>query len=239
MVSRLLYIRRIVMTDLKKYFTIGERIQIDHIDIRGNLQEYTSQVVDIREADFMDVLIPIHKNQDVYLKVESIVKIVLPKGDAVYEFKAVVYEKLFGRVPLLRLKIISEVNKIQRRNFYRLKLMRDIEARRLISEAGQESGQGKKLGDMFKCYLNDISAGGVLISTKEDIQEGDTLELRIDLNGIELVAFGIIVRRTLTVSPRAPYSYGVKFDKMSEFDKNKLSKFIFEEQRKLIKKGLI
>lgn len=227
------------MTDLKKYFTIGEKIQIDHIDIRGHLQEYISQVVDFHGLDFMDVLIPIHKNQDVYLKVDSIVKIVLPKGDAVYEFKAVVYEKLFGRVPLLRLKMISDVNKIQRRDFYRLKLMRDIEARKLLLENVLENNPEKKFGDVFKCYMHDISAGGVLISTKEDLQEGDTLEIRIDLNGIELVAYGIIVRRTLTVSPRAPYSYGVKFDKMSEFDKNKLSRFIFEEQRKLIKKGLI
>lgn len=227
------------MTDLKKFFTIGEKIQIDHIDIRGQLQEYTSQVVDIHGLDFMDVLIPIHKTQDVYLKVDSIVKIVLPKGDAVYEFKAVVYEKLFGRVPLLRLKTISEVNKIQRRDFYRLKLMRDIEARKILLENILENNQEKKFGDTFKCYLHDISAGGVLISTKEDLQEGDTLEIKIDLNGIELVAYGIIVRRTLTVSPRAPYSYGVKFDKMREFDKNKLSRFIFEEQRKLIKKGLI
>jgi|GEM_PF-815759 len=227
------------MTDLNKYFAIGEKIQIDHIDIKGLLQEYTSQVVDLHGKDFMDVLIPIHKNQDVYLRVDSIVKIVLPKGDAVYEFKAVVYEKLFGRVPLLRLKMISEVNKIQRRNFYRLKLMRDIEARKLLKAADQEKDQGKKFGEIFNCYLNDISAGGVQISTKEDIQEGDTLEMRIDLNGIELVAYGIIVRRTLTVSPRAPFSYGVKFDKLSESDKNKLSKFVFEEQRKLIKKGLI
>lgn len=227
------------MTDLKKFFTIGEKIQIDHIDIRGHLQEYASQVVDIHGLDFMDVLIPIHKNQDIYLKVDSIVKIVLPKGDAVYEFKAVVHEKLFGRVPLLRLKMISEVNKIQRRDFYRLKLMRDIEARKLLSKNDLGNKQEKKFGDIFKCYMHDISAGGVLISTKEDIQEGDTLELKIDLNGTELVAYGVIVRRTLTASPRAPFSYGVKFDKMSEFDKNKLSKFIFEEQRKLIKKGLI
>lgn len=221
------------MPDLKKYFTIGEKIQIDHIDIKGHLQEYRSQVVDIHEGAFMDVLIPIHKSRDVYLRQDSIVKLASAKGDAVYEFKAVIQEKLFGRVPLLRLKIISEVNKIQRRDSYRLKLMRDIEARHI------EDIKEKKFGEKFRCNLHDISAGGILISTNKEFQEGDMLEATIDLNGVQLVAYGIIVRRTLTVSHKAPYSYGIKFDKMSEFDKNKLIKFIFEEQRKLIKKGLI
>jgi len=221
------------MSDLKRYFAIGEKIQIDHIDAKGHMQEYRSQVVDIHDGDFMDVLIPIHKSRDVYLSQNSIVKIVSVKGDAIYEFKAVIQEKLFGRVPLLRLKVISEVNKIQRRDSYRLKLMRDIEVRRV------ENLQEKKLGEKFRCNLHDMSTGGILISTNKELQEGDMLEATIGLNGAQLVVYGIIVRRTLTVSHKAPYSYGVKFDKMSEFDKNKLTKFIFEEQRKLIKKGLI
>ncbi|HWR61774.1 MAG TPA: PilZ domain-containing protein, partial [Clostridia bacterium] len=192
-----------------------------------------SQVVDIHEGDFMDVLIPIHKSREVYFRQDSIVKLVSAKGDAIYEFKAVIQEKLFGRVPLLRVKIISEVNKIQRRDSYRLKLMRDIEARHI------EDIQGKKFGEKFRCNLHDISTGGILVSTNKEFQEGDMLEVTIGLNGLYLVTYGIIVRRTLTVSHKAPYSYGIKFDKMSEFDKNKLTKFIFEEQRKLIKKGLI
>lgn len=221
------------MPDLKKYFSIGERIQIDYIDSRGQLQEYRSQVADMHGEDLMDVLIPIHRNQDIFLRENSIIKIVTPKDEAVYEFTAVVTEKLFGRIPLLRLKIISEVNKIQRRNFFRLKLIRDVEVRQV------EDLREKKYGEKFNCNLLDISTGGVLITTNKDFQEGDMLELKIQLNEAELVAYGIIIRKTLTVSHKAPYSYGIMFDKMNESDKNKLTKFIFEEQRKLIKKGLI
>lgn len=221
------------MRDLKKYFTIGEKIQIDFIDTRGKLHEYASQVVELSSNDFIDILIPIYKTQEVSLRQDNIIKLIISKGEAVYEFKAVVYEKLFGRVPLLRLKIVSEVNKIQRRNFFRLKMMRNIEVRLL------EDAEEKRYSEKLKCNLHDISAGGLLVSTNKEFQVGDMLELMLDLNSTHLIVYGMIIRRTYTVSHKAPYAYGVRFEKLNESDKNKITKFIFEEQRKLIKKGLI
>ena len=122
------------MLDLNKYFTVGDKIHINYIDASGHLHEYSSQVIEVSDNEFMDILIPIHKSQDVYLRQNTIFKLVLSKGGAVYEFKTVLHEKLFGRIPLLRLKVLSEVNKIQRRDFYRLTLLRDIEAEKIWRE---------------------------------------------------------------------------------------------------------
>lgn len=221
------------MLDLKKYFAVGEKIQLDYKDIGGLSHEYVSQVVEIVGNEFIDVLIPIHQKRDVYLRQDAMLKVILSKGEAVYEFRAVLHEKLFGRIPLLRLKVLSEVNKIQRRDFYRLKVFREIEARRII-DLEQEN-----YGERFKCNLHDISAGGMLLSSKEDLQEGEMIESSLDLNGKKVVVYGIIVRRILTDNHKAPYSYGVKFDRMKEYERNVITRFIFEEQRRLIKKGLI
>ena len=221
------------MLDLNKYFTVGEKIQLDYIDVSGQLHEYRSQVIEIFDNDFIDVLIPIHKKHDVYLRQDIILKLVISKGDAVYEFKAVLYEKIFGRIPLLKLRLFSDVKKIQRRDFYRLKLMRDIEAR-LVEDLKE-----RKYGERFKCNMHDISAGGLLFSSNKELQENDKLEFTLDLNDKKLIVFGIIVRRTPTFNFRTAYMYGVKYDRMSEFERNAITKFIFEEQRKLIKKGLI
>ncbi len=221
------------MVDLKKYFAVGEKILMEYLDAAGHLHEYRSQVIELHDNDLLDVLIPIHKNQDVYLKQDTLLKLVVSKGEAVYELRAVIYEKLFGRIPLYRLRFLSEVNKIQRRNFYRLRLMRDVEA------ALVEDLKTRKYGERFKCNLHDISAGGVHISSSKELQEKDMIEFTLNLNGKKLVAFGIIVRRTLTENTRAPYAYGVKFDRMSDFERNEITKYIFEEQRRLIKKGLV
>lgn len=227
------FIRRIDMLDLKKYFTVGENIQIDYIDLNGHIHEYKSKVIELNDNEFIDVLIPMHKNHDVYLRQDTLLKLILIKGGAVYEFRAVLHEKSFGRIPLLRLKVLSDVNKIQRRDFYRLTLMRDIEARQV------EDLKQRIYGETFKCSLHDISAGGVLLSTKKELQEKDILEFALNLNGKKLVLFGIVVRKTLMVNSRATYSYGIKFDRMSEFERSEINRFIFDEQRRLIKKGLV
>ncbi|MEA4849759.1 MAG: flagellar brake protein [Clostridiaceae bacterium] len=221
------------MLDLKKYFLIGERVQIEHVDLVGELHVYVSQIVDIHDNDYIDVLIPIHKKRDVHLKPDTILKLILLKGDAIYEFRTVLLEKLFGGIPLLRLKVVSEVNKIQRRDFYRLKVMKEIEARLV------EDLKAKKFGESFKCNMHDISAGGLLFSSKQELSENDILEFTIDLNGKKHIVFGAIVRRTLNENRKAPYSYGVMYVNTNMTERNAITKFIFEEQRRLIKRGLI
>lgn len=221
------------MLDLRKYFSVGEKIHLNYLDAREHLNEYVSQVAEIHGNEFVDVLIPIHRKRDVYLKQDTILKIVVSKEEAVYEFRAVLYEKLFGRIPLLRLKVLSDIKKIQRRDFYRLKIMRDIEVRLVVNL------KENIYDEQHICNLLDISVGGLLFNSRKEFQEKDMLELTLDLNGKKLTVFGTIIRRTLNDSYRAPYSYGVKYVNMSSHEREVITKFIYEEQRRMIKKGLI
>lgn len=221
------------MLDLKKFFAVGDKIHLNYLDARDHFNEYISQIAEIHGNEFIDILIPIHRKRDVYLKEDTILKIVISKEEAVYEFRAVLHEKLFGRIPLLRLKVLSEVNKIQRRDFYRLKIMRDIEVRLVLDL------KEKKYDEQHICNLLDISVGGLLFNSRKEFQEKDMLEFTLDLNGKKLTAFGTIIRRTLNDNFRAPYSYGVKYVNMNTREREVITKFVYEEQRRMIKKGLI
>jgi len=221
------------MNDLKKCYSIGDKVQIDYTNAVGEVQEFVSQIVDIHEAGYIDILIPIYKRMNVHIRNGSFLKLVAMKGDATYEVRTVLQDKLFGSIPLLRLKVISEVKKIQRRGYFRLKVFKEIEARSVIDL------EEEKYGESFKCNLQDISVGGLMFSSREYFNENDTLEFTLNLNGTTKVVLGVIVRRILNDSYRAPYSYGVKFKDINMTDRNAISKFIFEEQRRLIKKGLI
>jgi len=136
-------------------------------------------------------------------------------------------------IPLLRLKVFPDINKIQRRDYYRLKLMKDAEIRLV------EDLKTRKYGEVLKGNLHDISAGGLLFSSNKQLEKDAMLEFKLDLNGKKLIIFGIIVRRTLAANSKTQYHYGVKYDRMSEFERNEINRYIFEEQRRLIKKGLI
>ena len=224
------------MKGLTKYFNIGDKVQIEYWDPVGELRQYVSQIVDIHDGQdekFIDVLIPIYKNMDVNIRQGTILKLIVFKGDAIYEIRTILFKKLFGSIPLLRLKATSEAIKKQRRDYYRLKIFREIEARLVIDP------EEKKYGEKFKCNIQDISAGGLMFSSREYFNENDTLEFALDLNGPIMVVQGVIVRRILNESYRLLYTYGVQYINLNMADRNAITKFIFEEQRRLIKKGLI
>ncbi|HQO43370.1 MAG TPA: PilZ domain-containing protein [Bacillota bacterium] len=224
------------MKELKKYFNIADKVQIEYYDKVGELRQYVSQVVDIHDGqqeEFIDVLIPMYKSMDVNIMQGSVLKLIVFKGDAIYEIRTIVYKKIFGSIPLLRLKAISEIIKKQRRDYYRLKIFREIEAR-LVIDPDEE-----KYSETFICNLQDISAGGLMFSSREYFNENDTLEFALDLNGPIMVVQGVIVRRILNESYRLLYTYGVQYINLNMADRNAITKFIFEEQRRLIKKGLI
>ncbi len=221
------------MLDFSKYLQVGEKIQVQYTDANNNVHEYSSQVVEFYSNGMLDILIPLYKNQIVYFRNDAKLKIVVPKGEAVFEFQTQIAEKQFGKIPLLRLQVSGQVNKIQRRNYFRLKVIKELEGRTVINL------KERKFGDKFKGNLLDISGGGIQFNMLTELEENASVELTMTLNDKKMTLFGIIVRKNFTNNAKAPFLYGVRFDRMSEFERNEIMKFIFEEQRKLIKKGLI
>lgn len=221
------------MQEFKKHFGAGEKIHVEMIN-GYDKHQYVSQIVENYDNGIFDILTPVHKSRIVYFSNASIIKISTVKGAAIYEVEAKVLEKTFGRIPMMRLVVASNLNKVQRRDFYRLRTIVDISIRRAINL------NEKKFGEKFSGTALDISAGGLLLNTNKDLEENDLLEMTLNLiSERELVLFGIIVRKQYNSVTRFSYEYGIKFQNVSDFEKNEITKFIFEEQRKLIKKGLV
>lgn len=221
------------MSDIKKCFSIGDKIQIDYVDAVGSVRKYVSQVVNVLDDDFIDVLVPIHKKQNVYIRKGSILKLIASKGDAIYEIKTVLVDRIPEGIPLLRLKGISEIHKIQRRSFYRLKYFKEVNARLVLDMKKGEYGES------FKCNIQDISLGGIMLSTAKHLNDKDIIEINLDLDEKIKVVHGVVVRRILKESNKNIYFYGVEYVGLTTADSNNINKFIFKEQRRLIKKGLI
>lgn len=216
-----------------KLLVPGEKINLVVLNEYRSSQ-YLSKVVQLHENGTIDVLIPISKNQIIYLKNGTFLKVIVTRDTAIFEFKAKLVNKLFGKEPLLQLERVSEVTKIQRRNYYRLKVVKAIEIRKVINLK-------EKLYDEYFCAsLVDLSGGGIGINTIKELEENDIVEINMELNTIAVNVFGRVVRKELhTNDNKDMYSYGIHFEKITEIDRNSIMRFIFEEQRKLAKKGLI
>ncbi|HHY77112.1 MAG TPA: hypothetical protein GX498_01215 [Clostridiales bacterium] len=215
-------------------FKIGDKVNVRVANKPSN-SSYVSQVTDICQDDIIEISFPMHKNKTIYFINGERLKVVVGKKEAVYEVETVVIGKRYENIPVIRLKIISKPLKIQRRNYYRLKIVIPIHYR-TIDSSKQKDSESKEYKEGV---LLDISEGGIMFCTKEDIKENDLLEIVMDINkNKKMIFIGNIIRKQLNEEKTDLYEYGVKFNELSKHDRNALAKFIFTEQRKLLKKGI-
>lgn len=119
--------------------------------------------------------------------------IVFIKSDNLYEFKGkVIGREVRHNISLLRVETLSEIRKIQRRDFFRFDCSIPISYR--VVEKDRINILQRRF---IKSYTRDISGGGVCIRLKERIETGELLECELFLNDFNKVSFlGRVVRLT-------------------------------------------
>ncbi len=217
--------------DLKKYFKIGDKIHVISKE-KNTKKEYVSQIANIYDG-FLDIFSPIYKGSLVYFRNDELLKIIISKEEAVYEFDARVFKKMFGKISIIRLKVVSELKKTQRRGYYRLKITRTIRMKKI------DNNEKDDMDNYHEGILSDISGGGALFFSKFEMDLNDLIELEFEIDKDNtLVLEGIINRKLFNIEKSFLFEYGIAFRNMKRNDRDILIKFIFDEQRKLLKRGL-
>ena len=221
------------MIDFEKILSIGDKIQVISLEKFKGV-EYVSQVANVHKS-YIDIFNPIYKNALVYFRFNEKLKIIVIKPEVILEFKSKVVERGYGKIPVLRLEPISELRRIQRREYFRLKILKSFEYK--VIDDKNKKGEAPRL---YSGIILDISGGGVLFSSKHDLDQNDLIEFELPLGKDgKIILTGKVVRKQYNVQQSFLYEYGVKFEDLNTKDKELLIKFIFDEQRRLLKKGLI
>jgi c-di-GMP-binding flagellar brake protein YcgR len=223
---------RMSMQDINKFLSIGAKIHLLIMN-DNNQSQYVSRVDNINEDGTIDVLIPISKRRIVYINEDTVLKVIITKEAAIYEFKAEIENKLFGVDPLLRLKRTSDIQKIQRRNYFRLKSLNTIKIRKIVNL------KEAIFSEYFNATMVDISGGGLAFNSELELDINDLIEISVTLNSNTINLLGMVVRADRSEDNLKKMGYGINFEKITETERNIIMSFIFEEQRKLVKKGLI
>ncbi|KNY28361.1 flagellar brake protein [Pseudobacteroides cellulosolvens] len=155
-----------------------------------------------------------------------------------YKLKATLTDRLIkDGLPIYKLSIENEMEKIQRRQFFRFDCVLDIKCR----EVEMLNNTAVPKGNFFKGLTRDISGGGTCLALVEGIEKGKFIECELQLSENKIIKFyGTIVRSIKTDSEsKNKYEAGVEFYNIDNRSRETIISFIFEEQRKLRKKGLI
>lgn len=128
---------------------------------------------------------------------------------------------------LLRLTSPHSVEVLQERRFVRIEASRPV----IVYTAGEPGRPG---GDRVESHTVDLSGGGMLLSGAQAIGVGETLRFRLNIADGQLPVTG--TARVVRIDPGGRRA--VSFEDISDLDRRRLVRFIFECQRNERRRGV-
>ncbi len=161
------------------------------------------------------------------------------RGMNMYKLRARVRgRRVIDNIALLEIIPEGEIEKIQRRRYFRFDCSAAVYYRALAFSGKDESGQDE---EYKRALAVDLSGCGMRMLTAERLELNTLLEIEIKLNdNMSLKLPGRVVRVTpIENNDSFKYEEGIWFKKIDSKHREEIIKYIFQEQRKLRKKGLI
>lgn len=202
----------------------NEKLQIN---INGNVlvlydeKYYKSTVQDVTEDGFI-INMPVEDG--VYLTLEAGNEIVIDyftEDGFYYEFDAEVISRVVEKkMPMYKISKPDKATKIQRRNFVRVNL----------SEYALYKKDDNKKDEWQEGLILDLSGGGLKIKSKEKIESGEKVIIKLSYEKESHEINGIIIR--CDKSQDGEYIWGIEFREIDERKRDKIVQKVFSIMRK-------
>lgn len=217
--------------------TLGEKVEIV-VNFNSHREKtYFSMIQDIPDRDTMIINLPMSKGEAAFLHMGQEIAVNYFRCHGQYYFMATVidrYEK--GNSHFFEIKKISETHRLQRRNYYRLAKTMPVRIDVFLKE-------DKDSTKTIHGHTCNICGGGLGVILKEEIPVDASVrcifELNYDGNIEKIEAKGRVVRCDPLTDSDDRFEVGICFEDMPEGQRDEIVKFVFSEQRRLRKKGLM
>ncbi|MDD2585238.1 MAG: flagellar brake protein [Syntrophomonadaceae bacterium] len=210
---------------------INQLIEIE-VDSDEPSASLPSRIEEIKD-EYLYISMPIKKGVLFPLRVGQEIKIIIRYRQSFFAFKANVVGRRREPIPILIINKPENIIRInQKREYVRLETSLTVRFR-ILEDGDKES---------IICQANtiDISAGGVLFSTKQKVHTSNKMEIELQLaEEGPILCIGKVVRVFDKDQVTGETKVAVEFDNISEGQRDKIFKYIFDKQREWIKKGLL
>ena len=235
MVSMELGVNLVHIKDLK----IGEKLEICLIDKENKNRSpyYSIKLQNIRENGTLEIDLPMFGTQLFSFKVNEMVQVSTTQEDGIYSFNGQIIgkdDKL--QIPIMVVKPHTEMTKMQRRTFFRIKCNCNIKYRSLDQAVINQAVSGFK-----NAIIIDLSGGGMCILGDQKIEKNILLECVIMLeNNQEVTTICKVINSKKDEREQSRnWKSSLMFHTISERSREKVINFVFQEQMKFRRKGLI
>lgn len=228
---------------------IGDKLDIEVIDTRLSADPdkkpsmYTSQVLDEGEYNSLFVAMPIKEGKLVPLSVDQELNVTFFTKSALLQCKAIVTGRFKkGTIFLMQIELLSALKKVQRREYFRFPCRIPIEYRiiegveKTVVEPGDAYNIDEWQMDWKKGVMLDLSGGGVRFVTTTLEKTEALVQVRFDIviddKPDVIYSFAHLLRSERNPNNKSLFDTRIEFWRMDQGTREKIIRYIFEEQRR-------
>lgn len=237
---------------LSRYLSEGNKIELRALDRKIDEQSeqqrrvYYSEVYNIISEDTMEISMPIEKTKLVLLPVGMKCELVVYNALSLYRCEVRITDRYkSNNVYTLRVELTSELSKHQRREYYRYSCLMDMFVRKLdeqeIAEMEEDTFFDPKPEiPMDKGVIVDISGGGLRFISEQEYELDNilycTMNLSTDGGRMPFEVYGKVLAVKKIKNQVESFEHRIIFHNMDVRSREKIIRYIFEEERKGRKK---
>ncbi len=233
---------------ISKFVQIGNKIEIESIkkttDELGEVtrKTYRSELYDIESEDIIKIAMPMEQSKIVLLPVDAEYSLCFYTPNGLYQCLARVVERYkSNNLFVLSMELETDLQKYQRREYYRLNTVLDMKSKAIDPKAGPSNGvEQVQFLDTDLTFDNgtmvDISGGGARFISKVQYAQGSLIRFQFSLfvNGevTEYKLTGKVLLSEPMENRDDSFENRIQFVNMVNDDRESIIKYIFEEERK-------
>ena len=236
---------------LSKYVVPGNRVEIQsagRVKFTGETEKkkvYQTTVYDVVSEDRLEIYIPMEKSKLILLPVDEEFDLYFYTTNGLYQcFAKIIDRYKTDNKYLLLLELTSNLRRFQRREYYRLSCALEMNARSLQKEEIEAVEQNNNYLvpglPLTRSIIVDISGGGIRFVSGQWIKQNQNILLVIRLtNEYSDETFylpGQVIATEKHPAIEEMYIHRVKFLFRDLRDREKIVRFVFEEERRIRRK---
>lgn len=237
---------------ISKYVEPGDKLELLLVEHNGKEKTeqgkriYLSKINDILSEDRLEIFMPMEKTKLILLPVDAEYDMAIYSKNGLYQcFVRVVDRYKSDNMYLLVVELTSNLRRNQRREYYRFSCALEMCSRSLETEE-IESIEHDAIYSLVpglplkRSVIVDISGGGLRFISEQKYEEGSMIYCSYHLlvNGTRKLYE--LVSKVLEVKPvenrKGVYEHRVQYVNISEGMREQIIRYIFQEERRNMKK---
>lgn len=232
---------------IEKFISPGDKVEMKSTvnvvlpDGTKGIKTYKSSVYDILDEGRLEIVMPKDQTKLVLLPVDGEYDVCFYTHGGMYraDVKIIEIQKING-IYVLVTEMISNLHKYQRREYYRFNCIIEMMAREMTKKETDIYAEGLAellpQSDMIRGVIVDISGGGARFVSRQLFRESSMILMRFELPILDMEKSFLLVGRVIysseIVNRANEFENRVKFELIDSVTREKIIRYIFNEERK-------